>query len=155
MRKLIFMAMSALLIISCSSNSNQETSDSSHEEASANHEDASVNEEASELQLNSGEKWAVNEEMKPHIEKGNEILNSYLEEKGTDYKELAESLKSQNGQLIKSCTMKGASHDELHKWLYPHIELIETLSKATDVKASETVVADLKTSFEMYQTYFQ
>lgn len=155
MRKLIFMAMSILLIVACNSNPSHEDSNANHETSDSSHEDASTNHEASDLQLNNGAKWAVNEEMKPHIEQGNEILNSYLKKKGTDYKALAEGLKTQNGQLIKSCTMKGESHDELHKWLHPHIELIEKLSNASDLKESETVVSELKTSFETYQAYFE
>ena len=56
---------------------------------------------------------------------------------------------------MKSCTMKGESHDELHKWLHPHMELVEELSKAkTDEKANE-LVSQLRESYQSYNQYFQ
>jgi hypothetical protein len=109
----------------------------------------------SDLKLNNGDKWKVNAEMKPHIEMGNEILKTYLAQKGTNYHELAEDLKNQNNTLIKSCTMKGASHDELHKWLHPHMALIQDLSKARDSKEAELIVSRIEQSFKIYNFYFE
>ena len=68
---------------------------------------------------------------------------------------MATQLKEKNNGLIKSCTMNGESHDELHKWLYPHIELIESLSKAESTEAASEIVADLQASFSTYNQYFQ
>lgn len=108
-----------------------------------------------DLKLNNGEKWAVNVEMKPHIEKGNLILHDYLAQNESDYKKLSADLKAQNDQLILSCTMKGESHEELHKWLHPHMELIAQLEAATDENAAKTIVTQLEASFNTYQNYFQ
>ncbi len=132
MRNLILIWVSISLLASCSSN--QDTSD---------------------LMLNDGNKWKVNEEMTPHIQQGNEIMNTYLTEKKTDFQELAKALKTQNSSLIKSCTMKGASHDELHKWLYPHIGFIKSLSSTSDSKEAEKIIIQIKESFETYQKYFE
>lgn len=107
------------------------------------------------IQLNNGEKWAVNAEMKPHIEQGIQILNDYLAQKGSDHKMLAADLKAQNDQLIKSCTMKGKSHDELHKWLHPHMALVEKLAETSDQKQAESTITALEQSFKTYQNYFQ
>ncbi|MEZ4986407.1 MAG: hypothetical protein R2795_15440 [Saprospiraceae bacterium] len=107
------------------------------------------------IQLNNGKKWAVNDEMKPHIEMGNSILLSYLEQDGSDYKKLAADLKTQNDQLIKSCTMKGESHDELHKWLHPHITLVSDLAEAENATTAKSLVAQLEQSFKTYHNYFQ
>lgn len=109
----------------------------------------------SDINLNNGEKWQVNAEMKPHIKKGNELLTGFMAAKNKDYKNLAENLKTQNNRLIKSCTMKGESHDELHKWLHPHIELIEKLSKAENNEEAEAIIFKLQKSFENYEHYFQ
>ncbi|MFD2697019.1 hypothetical protein ACFSQ0_03370 [Mesonia sediminis] len=108
-----------------------------------------------DINLNNGEKWQVNAEMKPHIKKGNELLTDFMAAKNKDYKNLAENLKTQNNRLIKSCTMKGESHDELHKWLHPHIELIEKLSKAENNEEAEAIIFKLQKSFENYEHYFQ
>ena len=108
----------------------------------------------SDINLNNGEKWKVNAEMKPHIEKGNELLTEFISNKDKDYQKLAENLKIQNNSLIQSCTMKGESHDELHKWLHPHIELTEKLSNAHSTSEAEEIISQLEKSFNTYQNYF-
>lgn len=111
--------------------------------------------EINELELNNGEKWSVNEEMKPHIEEGAIILEKYLASEGSDYNELATALSNQNNQLIKSCTMTGVAHDELHKWLHPHIQLINKLKETENHEDSKRVVMELEQSFKTYKKYFQ
>ena len=107
------------------------------------------------LELNNGQKWKVNEEMKPHIEQGRLLLIAFLKEDGADHRQLAEDLQEQNSKLIKSCTMDGASHDELHKWLHPHLELVKELKHAeTEAEVSE-VTDQLEASYGLYDQYFQ
>ncbi len=107
------------------------------------------------IELNSGQKWAVNEEMKPHIEQGRVVLNTYLTEGATDHEKLAKDLQEQNSKLIRSCTMDGKAHDELHKWLHPHLELVKELRDAeTDAEVTE-VTDKLKSSYDLYDTYFE
>ncbi|MBK6930922.1 MAG: hypothetical protein IPH12_08595 [Saprospirales bacterium] len=132
MRMLIFISTIVLLMLACNTNHN-----------------------TGDLKLNNGEKWKVNAEMKPHIERGNKILDDYLVQQSANWRELAEKLKSENENLIKSCTMKGQSHDELHKWLHPHMELIDKLSTATNLMEAETLIAQIGQSFKTYQTYFE
>lgn len=107
------------------------------------------------IELNNGQKWAVNEEMKPHIEQGRVILNTYLTNGDTDYEKLAKDLQEQNSSLIKSCTMDGKSHDELHKWLHPHLELVKELSKAETPEEVNKVTDKLKASYEIYDQHFE
>lgn len=106
------------------------------------------------LALNSGEKWVVNEEMKPFVMKGEEMVQNYIKTDSKDYKALASKLKEVNGQLIKSCTMDGKSHDELHKWLHPHLELVSTLEQASDSNEADKTVHELKASYDTYAEYF-
>ncbi|WP_020537301.1 hypothetical protein [Lewinella cohaerens] len=104
------------------------------------------------IALNNGQKWEVNTEMTPYILDAEKMLN---ESDSNDYATLAKRLKEQNDGLIKSCTMNGESHDELHKWLHPHIQLVEALSKAKNQQEAEKTIAQLKESFQTYNTYFQ
>jgi hypothetical protein len=104
------------------------------------------------IALNNGKKWEVNVEMTLLILEAENILNEYS--KG-DYKELAEQLEDKNKQLIKSCTMDGKSHDELHKWLYPHMQLIEALKDNENKEEAATIISDLEKSFQTYNTYFK
>jgi hypothetical protein len=113
------------------------------------------NQPQDDINMNEGVKWVVNAEMKPHIQKGNALLDDFIEQKGTDYLELAKNLKAQNDELIQSCTMTGESHDELHKWLYPHIGLINELSQAKTMDEAEDIITKLDKSFITYQNHFE
>ena len=104
------------------------------------------------IALDNGQKWKVNTEMTPFILGGERILNQYS---NGNHKELAEQLKDENKKLIKSCTMNGKSHDELHKWLHPHMQLIEALGKADDDEKANEIIKQLKKSFQTYHAYFQ
>ena len=107
------------------------------------------------IELNEGEKWVINEEMKPHIKEAQLIFNKYTSSGDEDYKKLANELKQQNNRLIKSCTMDGKSHDELHKWLHPHIGLIDDLADAASPKDANVVLDLLEESFDAFDVYFQ
>lgn len=120
------------------------------------HSEMEVNpSEPASISLNDGEKWSVNEEMKPFILEAEVILNQYTEGNSSDYTTLAAQLKEKNAGLIKSCTMKGESHDELHKWLHPHMELIESLGNSDSEEEANTIIESLQRSFETYHQYFK
>ena len=108
-----------------------------------------------DIALNNGEKWEVNEEMKPFITTSQTLLNEFIIAKSTEYDALAAQLKEKNSALIKSCTMQGQSHDELHKWLHPHMELIESLANTSDVADRALIATQIQKSFETYSRYFQ
>lgn len=118
-------------------------------------EEPHYNEREEDIELNDGAKWLVNDEMKPFVQKGEELLTIYLETGKTDYKELAELMQEQNNLLIKSCTMTGKSHDELHKWLHPHLELVNALKKTESEEVAAGLIEELKKSNEMYHDFFE
>ena len=107
------------------------------------------------IELNEGARWLVNAEMKPFITESESILNTYIANGSADFKTLAKELADKNSGLIKSCTMDGKSHEELHKWLHPHMALIETLQEAENDDAANKIISELKSSFEIYNQHFQ
>lgn len=107
------------------------------------------------LSLNEGEKWMVNEEMKPFVTQGEEFVYDFSKSKDEDYLSLANNLSEQNKQLISSCTMDGVSHDELHKWLHPHLELTKKLKNAQDIDEANHIVQLLLSSYKDYHKFFQ
>lgn len=111
--------------------------------------------ESSIITLNNGEKWPVNEEMKPFILEAETILNDYITNKSADYQTLAAQLLEKNSGLIRNCTMQGQAHDELHNWLFPHMELIEALGGTQNVEDAQALISQMKKSFETYHQYFQ
>ena len=150
MKKVLVLAISSFVLWSCNNSSekaksNQETKQEEHQ-----HDETS---EA--IELNSGKKWIVNDEMKPFVAKGEGLVTTYLQSSQTNYNKLAQKLKDQNNQLIKSCTMKGKSHDELHKWLHPHLELVEALEKSANENEAKGIVLKLQKSNEVYHQYFE
>ena len=144
------------LFMSCGNTKDNKLKEQTEANSQKEHnQEHNQNHNSETLKLNNGEKWVVNEEMKPFILDAEGLLNQYISNQTEDYKTLATQLKEKNNGLIKSCTMNGESHDELHKWLYPHIELIESLSKAESTEAASEIVADLQASFSTYNQYFQ
>lgn len=145
--------MAALLFFgACSSTDNKDSNDSHTKEAEhETHEHA----KRDEVRLNKGERWKVNDGMRPFVEQGDSILEGYVSSKGENYQELAEQLKQKNNNLIKNCTMTGESHDQLHKWLMPHIQLIQELSEADNLTDAGNLLDQIKLSFATYKEYFE
>lgn len=153
MKKTILLGMSVMLLWSCN-NTGKTTPSEETEVQTENHATHQHAESADAVELDNGEKWLVNEEMKPFVLKGEELVSTYIQDNQTDFKALAEQLKDQNTQLIKSCTMTGKSHDELHKWLHPHLEIVKTLENEADTTKTNEIVSQLKYSYQQYHQYF-
>jgi len=113
------------------------------------------NSQSKDIKLDDSKIWVVNAEMKPHIEDEIALLNQFVAQKDRDYLELSKNLKIKNDSLIKSCTMTGESHDALHKWLLPHMELIKQLSLAENFNEAESVISQLEKSFQTYKSRFR
>ena len=150
MKKVIVFGLGIMLLWSCNNATEKSTMHQETESHAEHHHD----ENSEVIELNNGKKWLVNEEMKPFVLKGEELVNTYIQDGKTDYKTLAEQLKDQNSQLIKSCTMDGKSHDELHKWLHPHLEIVKALENETDVTKVNGFVLQLQYSYQHYHQYF-
>ena len=161
MKKIILSALLGLaIIVSCDKKQESQTELSTTEqtavEDNANHDDDAKSDEHDEsvkLELNNGEKWAMNAEMKPYINEMESQVNAFKPE-SDDYKVLAKNLGETNDNLIKSCTIKGTPHDVLHAWLMPHMELIDKLKKADNKEDANHIVEELKESMEKYHEYF-
>lgn len=113
------------------------------------------NRSTSPIELNNGEKWKVNTEMMPPLKASEKLITEFVTTHKKDYKSLAENLKINNELLISSCTMKGKSHEELHKWLHPYMGLIEELSNADDESNANEIVLKIQTSFKTFNQHFQ
>lgn len=147
--------IASIIVISSFTMSCGNTEDNKSEVKTEVHKENNQDELNETIKLNNGEKWSVNEEMKPYINEAESILTQHIESGNADYTALAINLKEKNTGLIKSCTMQGESHDELHKWLHPHMELIESLSNATSTEEANEIIANLQSSFSTYHQYFQ
>lgn len=151
MKKIFIIIFGSFALLSCN-----QTAEKSTSKVEVTKQEAPKEEESEEaLELNNGEKWVVNEEMKPHVREGEDLVNVYAETNHSDFKKLATDLKSHNDKLIKSCTMDGKSHDELHKWLVPHLKLTKELAEETDAIKASDIVKELQYSYSSYHRYFK
>lgn len=161
MKKIILSALLALAIaISCDKKQESKTELSTTEQITAEDrsdhdaaEKSNEHDESVKLELNNGAKWAMNAEMKPFINEMESQVKAYDPVNG-DFKMLGKNLSETNENLIKSCTIKGTTHDVLHAWLMPHMELIDDLKKAENKEAGNKIVEELKESMEKYHEYF-
>lgn len=151
MNKILGIIVCSLLMLSCNNTqekvSNVEVTtikDTSHQQALPEI-----------IEMDNGQKWKMNAEMRPFIAAGEGILKTYTESNSKDYTTLAAQLKEKDDALIKSCTMKGKSHDELHKWLHPHLGLVAALAKAENEQQAKDLIMQLNKSFEAFHQYFE
>jgi len=141
------------VLMSCKNETDQRQEENHSDQHVEQEVDKKSNKSEAELiSLNEGEKWKVNEEMIPHIQKSERVFNEF---EGNDYSQLSEDMMKHTNKLIQSCTMDGKSHDELHKWLHPHIELIKKLGSVEDDDKAEKLLKEIEASFEVYHKYFK
>lgn len=150
MKQIFIIAISSIVMMSCKNDKQMEGSaETTNVEQMQNQDESS-----DKIQLNNNEKWVVNDEMKPYVLQGEALVNSYLETNNTDYVTLAKKLKEFNNNLIKSCTMNGKSHDELHKWLHPHLELVAKLGSTNEADNGKPCLEQISESYANYHNYF-
>jgi hypothetical protein len=136
-----------LLLISCST--------SEVENVDQNGQSIATDSYKLDIELNEGEKWKVNKQMMPFLKSSEQLLIEFKKKESSDYKILATELKETNNKLISSCTMKGKSHDALHFWLHPHLELVNELQDSKTEEEATLVMEKLNRSFLAFGNYFQ
>jgi hypothetical protein len=139
---IINLIFNALLLTSCGSDESGKT----HEPA------ADSVEEINQLpRLNHGQRWKINEEMVTHIQNAERIYEQFS---GDHLDLLHDALMESTNALVASCTMTGPAHDELHKWLHPHIDLIKSM-KGGNTEQVDYFLEKLEASFVVFHTYFE
>jgi hypothetical protein len=164
MKHLIF-AFSLLALVSCKDNKNQEgktemnTIEQPVEVEKEHHNDevSSVYENAwtSEIVMNDGEKWEANAETNEGVKKMQNTIKIQTTNTMDDYHKLAEQLNDDKNYVIKNCTMKGASHDNLHVWLLPLMAKIDALSESKTTEDASKIKQSIAENVNEYSTYFQ
>lgn len=150
-RLTIILFLTSLLIFSCKENTVIDNTGKHHEEESHeghHHDDDPIT-------LNNGQKWTVNEEMMVHVQNMERAINSFDSKNESDYKILAKDIDKNIDLLVSSCTMKGQSHDELHKWLVPFIKLSEEFSESKSEQEFAANLENIKASLVTFNTYFK
>lgn len=107
-----------------------------------------------ELQLNEGKKWKVDDSMMVHLRNMSSSLLTFRLNEHTSHK-LADSLQINIELLTSNCTMKGAAHDELHKWLIPFIDKVNDFAKVKTENEAAELYKELVKSFDTFNQFFE
>ena len=106
------------------------------------------------IQLNNGEKWKVVYVMLGYIRLMEKDINDFRTVEEKDYKVLAEQISVNLNLLTSNCTMTGTAHDELHKWLFPYIDLVDDLENSKSEAEAKEIYVALESSFKTFNTFF-
>ena len=82
------------------------------------------------------------------------LINEVQTSTTADYKKLGDGLNDVKNTVVKECTMKGVSHDNLHIWLHPLIEKIEKLQKSENTEEGAYLTSNIKKHLKGYYDYF-
>ena len=107
-----------------------------------------------DISLDKEAKWKANIETAQGI---NTMVNLIKENNLItleDYHQLANKLNNEKNMVIKECSMKGPSHDNLHVFLLPLIEKIDYLLTTTSIEEGSKITASIKDNLNLYQNYF-
>lgn len=108
-----------------------------------------------EIKLNDGDKWEANSETNEGILKMQNSLKKASTNTLDEYYQLAEKLNVDKNYVIKNCTMKGASHDNLHVWLLPLIAKIDALSNTKTIEDAKKLKQSIEENINAYANYFE
>ncbi|MFA6260949.1 MAG: hypothetical protein WC760_05745 [Bacteroidia bacterium] len=148
--KHLLIATSTLLWMSCTNNTPPAPT-SSPETEHHEHTDA-----LQSIELDNGHKWKVDAPMMEYIRIMEKEVHASNLSAQKDYPALAKTLQTQVDGLTSNCTMTGKSHDELHKWLLPYIDLVKAFDEATGTPAeAEQHLKEIDASFDTFNQYFE
>ncbi|WP_417237514.1 hypothetical protein [Bizionia sp.] len=161
--KHVILTLSLLALVSCKDSKNQDVKTETVEHSAETDNDHETHEASevyanawvSEIQIDNGDKWQADATTNEGVQKLQNTINTQTASTLDDYHKLAEQLNDEKNFVVKNCTMKGPSHDNLHIWLHPLIEKIDALLKTEDVDDAEKITVSIKENINAYNTYFQ
>lgn len=168
MKKMFLSLVTLFVLTACNEtkkseneNLNSETSTMDmevHDEGHDNHSlegDGLGNDWTSEMKTDNGTKWSANPETNEGVQKMQSLIKTATTESIADYHQLSEKLNAEKNYIVKNCTMKGASHDNLHVWLLPLMAKIEALSETTSLDEASKIKHSISENVNAYDDYFE
>tara|TARA_R100000353_G_scaffold52219_2_gene41554 strand:+ start:60508 stop:61032 length:525 start_codon:yes stop_codon:yes gene_type:complete len=108
-----------------------------------------------EIKTNDGAKWIANPETNEGVVRMQSVLTISNPKDLNDYHTIADALNKEKNYVIKECTMKGPSHDNLHVWLLPLIEKIDALKEANTLAEAQHIYKSIEQNVNAYDDYFE
>ena len=120
------------------------------------HKEPTLNNDwVNEISLNDGAKWDANIETTQGVNNMLSIIKDSNLETEKDYQALGKKLNEEKNILVKKCTMKGPSHDNLHVFLHPLIEKIDQLMEVSSTEQGTQITKSIHVNLKSYSLYFQ
>lgn len=154
-RSVIITLLIATVFASCKNTEKQEEIENQKEVVQKQVEGVLSTQWMDDIQLNNGAKWEANIETTEGVVNMQALLKTQTTTSIEDYHQLANKLNDSKNSVIKECTMKGASHDNLHVWLLPLIAKIEALSATKKVEDASKIKLSIEENINAYSDYFE
>jgi len=108
-----------------------------------------------QMQLDGEKKWNANLETTQGVEKLQEVLTNDKSQSIEDFQNLEKKLADEIAIIFDKCTMKGASHDNLHTFLLPLIKKVDMLKTVSSVDQGRMVSSKISEHLNEYKTFFK
>ena len=107
-----------------------------------------------QMKLDHGKKWTANIETTKGVEKLQELLKNDTSTSVEEYHNLAKQLSGELSIILDKCTMKGASHDNLHTFLLPLLKKVDKLKEVNSVEKGNIISSKIREHLQAYKKYF-
>lgn len=159
MNKIIIILIAAsLLFTGCKDQSKESNSTKENEaELTEQHTERKAfgNDWMQEIKMNNGVKWTANPETNEGVVRMQSVLTTSNPKELKDYHMVANVLNDEKNFVVKECTMKGPSHDNLHVWLHPLIEKIDALKEVKTLEEAQDIYKSIEENVNAYDYYFE
>ena len=108
-----------------------------------------------DIQLDNNSKWQANVESTQGVNAMLDLIKKSNLKTIEDYHTLGSKLDEEKNMVIKKCTMKGPSHDNLHVFLLPLVEKIDYLLETTSLEDASKITNSIIENLNSYKNYFQ
>ncbi len=159
MKKIVLVTvLFSIVLTSCNDTKKkvvEPTAKEQEKEKTAHEENTINNDWIHDIALDNNAKWNANIETTQGVNAMLKLIEERTPETIEDYHFLATKLSDVKNTVVKECTMKGPSHDNLHIFLHPLIEKIDYLLEITSTEEGAEITASIKENLAAYEHYFQ
>lgn len=148
--RLVLAALITTGLFACNDTKN-ESAGHVHSQDSVTH---STSEKQSQLVLNDGKKWKLDEATRNNIDSIKKTVQTVAVSKEKDYAKAATDLENDANRLVSQCRMSGKDHDMLHMWLESFLSDLKQL-KTGSKEEQPMAFAKIETSVNGFSDYFE
>ncbi len=149
MKKIIFLLVWGGLLLACNHGSDKTEA---NEQAGIEQSHSKV------LSLNNGAKWKADSITNHNVVRLKTTADMFRVKPFPSlatYRLLGSDLAKDANTMIQQCTMKGADHEALHKWLSPIISQTDQLKNITDTAVARKIFDSVDNRIDEYPQYFE